>query len=329
MTLTVHAKPDTLGISMIAGADLSARLYRFGKYGAAGVVACSVAGEAAHLIIASKPDTAGLAVDGWTERKPIIECGGTVSAGDNLTTDSVGRAVTAVAGQVVNAIAMSDGVVGAFIPVFRPLALNTAGDGGYQAISASGAISPTAGRVDLSVDGTKAYTLADGVVGHEIDLFCVAGTNTPRGTVTIATVYGSQPTTHVFTNQGQRLKLRMTATGWAVVGKVRAGTFPVVVGTTVLTGVDLVAIYDLSVTGTVSSTTTKAIPDAQLDGEQIEVRCSTAASTPAGSIGFTGKSLAAAAHTSAGAIDATTDYFVARWNGSAFLELFTNGITFS
>ena len=205
-------------------------------------------------------------------------------------------------------------------------AIGVTGDGGYQAISASGAISPTAGRVNLSVDGTKAYTLADGVVGHEIDLFCVAGTNTPRGTVTIATVYGSQPTTHVFTNQGQRLKLRMTATGWAVVGKVRAGTFPVVVGTTVLTGVDLVAIYDLSVTGTVSSTTTKAIPDAQLDGEQIEVRCSTAASTPAGSIGFTGKSLAAAAHTSAGAIDATTDYFVGRWNGAAFLELFANGI---
>ena len=316
-------------ISLISGADLTGKTGYFGKQTSAGIVVCSVAGEAAHVIIASEPNASGKAVDGWADRVPKVLAGGTFARGANLTTNASGKAVEATAGQTVNAVANEAGVDGRYVSVLRPLAIGVTGDGGYQAISASGAISPTAGRVNLSVDGTKAYTLADGVVGHEIDLFCVAGTNTPRGTVTIATVYGSQPTTHVFTNQGQRLKLRMTATGWAVVGKVRAGTFPVVVGTTVLTGVDLVAIYDLSVTGTVSSTTTKAIPDAQLDGEQIEVRCSTAASTPAGSIGFTGKSLAAAAHTSAGAIDATTDYFVARWNGSAFLELFANGITFS
>lgn len=328
MTHVPPATLDCLPISLISGADLSAKQYRFGKMSSAAIVACSVAGEAAHCIIGNKPAAANLGLDGWSERKMLLELGGVVTAGDSLATDSVGRGVVATAGQVVNVIALSDGTSGCIIPVLRPLALNTAGDGGYAAISASGALAPTAGRIDLTVSGTKAYTLADGVVGHEIDILCVSAASSPLGTLTIATVFGSEPTTHIFTTAGQRLRLRMTATGWKVVAKTRVGSLTVVVGTDVLTGHDMVATYNLSITGTVSSTSTLGIPSAQVPGEDIWVRCTTAASTPNGSIAVTALTLAGAAATAL-AVNATTDYEHLTWNGSAYQEQHTNSATLS
>lgn len=327
MPLSLPASADAVQHNLYAGAALS-NPYRFGKYGSGGLVQCSVAGEAAFAVIASKTTASAQGVDGWIDGISILECGGTVTAGDNVTTDSVGRAVTATAGTVINGVALSDGTVGAYIKVGRPIAINTNGDGTYAAVSASGAISPNAGRVDLTVSGTKAYTLADGNVGHEMDILCVSAASTPLGTLTIATVFGSEPTTHVFTTAGQRLRLRMTATGWKVVAKTRAGSLTVVVGTDVLTGYDLVATYNLSITGTVSSTSTMGIPSAQVEGETIAIRCTTAASTPNGSIAITAKTLAGAAATAA-AVNATTDYELLRWDGSAYQELVTNSVTLS
>jgi hypothetical protein len=225
-------------------------------------------------------------------------------------------------------VALEAGADGRIVRVMRPLAIAVTGDGGYAAVSASGAIAPTAGRVDLTVSGTKAYTLADGNVGHEIDILCVSAASSPLGTLTIATVFGSESTTHVFTTAGQRLKLRMTATGWKVAAKTRTGSLTVVVGTDVLTGHDMVATYNLSITGTVTSDTTKAIPSGQVEGEAIWIRCTTAASTPNGSISITAKTLAGAAATAA-AVNATTDYEYLRWDGSAFQELITNSVTLS
>lgn len=327
MPLTLPATPDAVQRNFYAGAAIS-NVYRFGKYGSAGLIPCSVAGEAATAIIASKTTAAGQGVDGWTDGIGIVECGGTVTAGDNVTTDSVGRAVTAGAGDVINGKALSDGTVGGVIKVVRPSAINTNGDGTYAAVSASGAISPSAGRVDLSVSGTKAYTLADGNVGHEIDILCVSAASTPLGTLTIATVFGSESTTHVFTAAGQRLRLRMTSTGWKVVAKTRAGSLTVVVGTDALTGHDMVATYNLSITGTVSSTSAMGIPSAQVEGEHIAIRCTTAASTPNGSIAITAKTLAGATATAA-AVNATTDYALLRWDGSAFQELVSSSVTLS
>lgn len=317
---------DSSPVSLIAGADLSAKLYRFGKMSSSDVVACSVAGERADGVIGSAPTAAGQAVALYCERVMSVEYGGSVTKGDSLTTDSVGRAVTATTGQYVNGVALVTGTVGMIGEMLSPLA--AAVNAGYAAVSASGAIPPTAATVDLTVSGTKAYTLADGTVGHEIDILCVSAASTPLGTLTIATAFGSESTTHVFTTAGQRLKLRMTATGWKVVNKVRTGSLTVVVGTDVLTGHDMVATYNLSITGTVSSTSTMAIPAAQVEGEAIWIRCTTAASTPNGSIGITAKTLAGAAATAA-AVNATTDYEHLRWDGSAFQELITNSVTLS
>lgn len=318
---------DSSPVSLIAGSDLSAKLYYFGKINSSGYVAvCSVAGERADLVIGSKPTASGDGMDGWIERIVPVICGGTVAAGDSLTTDANGKAVTATSGQYTNGIALEAGSSGAVIKMLLPLA--SAVPAAYQALSASGAVTPTADVVLLTVSGTKAYTLADGNIGKRITIVCVSAASTPLGTLTIATTYNSQSTTHVFTAQDQRLTLLMTATGWKVVEKQRAGSLTVVVGTDVLTGYDMVATYNLSITGTVTSATTKGIPDAQLEGEFIAVRCTTAASTPNGSIAITGLTLGGVAGTAL-AVNATTDYELLRWNGSAYQELITNSVTLS
>jgi hypothetical protein len=54
-------------------------------------------------------------------------------------------------------------------------------------VSAAGAIDPNQLITYLSVDSTKAYTLADGTeIGQIVIVLCIAGTNTPNGTVTPA-----------------------------------------------------------------------------------------------------------------------------------------------
>lgn len=317
---------DSSPVSMIAGADLSARRYRFGKMSSSDVVACSVAGERADGVIDGIPNAAGKPLDFRIDRIMPIEYGGTVTKGDALTTDSVGRAVTAVAGQYVNGIALESGTVGMIGSMLAPLA--AAVNAAASAVSADGAIPPTADEVALSVSGTKAYTLADGVVGHVMRIVCVSAASTPLGTLTIATRFGSQPATHVFTAVGQALVLRMESTGWNVIGKTRAGSLTVVVGTDSLVGDDLVQTYNLSITGTVSSTGDNAIPAGQVPGERIWIRCTTAASTPNGSIAITAKTLAGAAATAL-AVNATGDYEALEWDGSAWQELITNSATLS
>lgn len=317
---------DTLPVSLTAAADLSAKLYYFGKMSSSGIALCSVAGERADGVIGSKPTAAGDALDLFIDRVLPVICGGSVAKGDPLATDANGKAVTATSGQYVNGIALEAGSAGAVIKMLRPLSVPA--NGGYQALSASGAVTPTADVVLLSVSGTKAYTLADGNVGKELEIICVAAASTPLGTLTIATTFNSESTTHVFTAVNQRLRLVMTATGWRVVAKTRAGALTVVVGTDVLTGYDMVATYNLSITGTVSSTTTKGIPNGQVEGEGIVIRCTTAASTPAGSISGAFTTLAGAAATAA-AVNATTDYEFLRWDGSSWQELITNSVTLS
>lgn len=308
-----------------AAADLSAKQYYWGKLTSSGPNVCTVAGERADFVIGNKP-TSGNAVDGWVERVPNVKLGGTVTKGDDVTTDATGLTVAATSGQYVNGRALESGVSGDVIAVLRPMCAPS--NALYQALSASGAATPTADVVLLTVSGTKAYTLADGAIGHSILFLCVSAASTPLGTLTIATTYNSESTTHVFTTQNQAIRLVMTATGWKVTEKRRIGSLTVVVGTDVLTGYDLVETYNLSITGTVSSTGTKAIPDGLVIGEIIQVRCTVAASTPAGSIDGTYKALAATATTHA-AVDATGDYIVAIWDGAAWLVLFSNSVTFS
>lgn len=317
-------------INATAGADLSAKLHRFGKRDTDGkIVVCSTLGERADGIIGSKPTAEDDGMDLFIDRLMPIRAGGAFDGGAKLTTDANGRAVLASTGHHVMAIATEPATTEdqevACTPVFG--SLPAASVSSIVAIAAPGAIPPTADYVLLSVDGTDAFTLAAGEEGHEITIDCIEATNTPIGTLTLAAAYGSEGLTHVFRAAGQKLKFVMTSTGWKLIEKKRAGSMTVVVGTTVLTGEDLVATYNLSVTGTVSSTTTKAIPDGMVEGEEIDVQVTTAATSPDGEIGIVAVDADAAPFTLIDTIDGTTGHNAHfRWNGAAWRNTSINGV---
>ncbi|MBP9862674.1 MAG: hypothetical protein KBD62_32270 [Kofleriaceae bacterium] len=206
-----------------------------------------------------------------------------------------------------------------------------------EAISAAGALTPAVPLTELTVSGTKAYTLAAPTslpVGFRKRIRCVSAASTPAGTLTItdpdATAGFVCSATFFFDAVGQEIELEVTSgTKWRAVRVVRAGSSGVdgvVVGTTVLTGKNLWAAYYLSVTGTATSTTTKSIPDGSAPGEIIQIGCSTAATIPSGTITMTGTTTLGATGTKTlGTFNATTVWASLRWTGVAWLQ--TGGVT--
>lgn len=197
-----------------------------------------------------------------------------------------------------------------------------------ESVSASGAISTTVRNTELAVSGTAAYTLADGpagIAGRVKVITCVSAASTPLGTLTITspdTTTGFVcPSTFLFTTAGQSLTLMWTGTKWRCIAKQRAGVTALVVGTTVTTGIANMTHLDLSVTGTVSSTTAanRGIPNGAAVGELLAITVSTAASTPAGTIqGVFQTKAGANTGTSLATFGAVTDQAVLEWNGSAW-----------
>jgi hypothetical protein len=214
---------------------------------------------------------------------------------------------------------------------------------GVDSVSAAGALSLTSYITELTVSGTKAYTLAAPTqIGQKKRIVCVSAASTPLGTVTIAspdTTAGFVcSSTFTFTDVGQAIEL--TATSgllWRATRVQRAGgaADAVVVGTTVLTGLNLWLRYCLSVTGTVSSTGTKALPNGSCVGERCIVTNSTAASIPVGSIDGTFVGMINEAYTHLGAIGVVAsstvvgDCAVLEWTGSAWSVIYQNGCTLS
>ncbi len=179
----------------------------------------------------------------------------------------------------------------------------------------------------VSVTGTVAFTLADGTIEGQVkEVECTVAATTPLGTLTIATPFTGESATHVFTAVCQKLTLVWRAAGWHMLAKNRAGRQAVVVGTTVLTGYDMAAAYDLSVDGTVHSTTTKGIPNGTVPGEKIHIDVLTAANTATGDIAITAKTTVGVAATNWGSTGtslgsagtATTAAFCGYWDGSAW-----------
>ena len=206
--------------------------------------------------------------------------------------------------------------------------------GNFETVSAAGNINLAVYESKLTVSGTMAFTLPDGTVaGQRKRVTCESGASTPKATLTVttpdATTGYACASSFVFDTAGQSVEFTWTGTAWRATDVKRAGGTAdnVVVGTTVLTGLNLWAIYACSVTATVNSTGTKALPDGSCVGEVCLVGCSTAASTPVGSLDFTGVTSAAAAATHLQAIGATTDYVSLQWTGTAWLPLVASGIT--
>jgi hypothetical protein len=214
---------------------------------------------------------------------------------------------------------------------------------GVDSMSASGAVDLTKYHTELTVSGTKAYTLAAPVTaGDRKKITCVAATATPLGTLTISspdtTTGFACSSVFVFTDVGQSIELVATAgLLWRATRIIRQGgaADAVVVGTTVLTGLNLWLRYCCSVTGTVNSTTTKGLPNGSAVGERCIVTCSTAALTPIGSIDgvFTGMINEAYTHLGAIGVVATAsvvgDCAILEWTGTAWAVMFQNGCTLS
>lgn len=172
-------------------------------------------------------------------------------------------------------------------------------------------------RTRLKVSGTMTCTLPNGLYeGQKKLVICESGASTPAMTMTVTTADSTTgyvtSGTVFYDTPGQGIEYIWTTppggtAAWRAHRVWRAGQLAVVVGTTVLTGMVLHQIYALSVTGTVSSTTTKGIPNGQVAGEQIHIVTPTAASIPVGNISITGTTVATGvAATSLAGINATT-----------------------
>ena len=212
-----------------------------------------------------------------------------------------------------------------------------------DSVSAAGALSLNTYTTELTVSGTKAYTLAAPTYAGQRKLIrCVSAASSPLGTVTVSSPDDTTgfvcSSAFTFTDVGQAIELQATsALKWRAVRVLRAGgaVDAVVVGTTVLTGLNLWIRYCLSVTATVSSTGTKALPNGSAVGERCIVTCSTAASTPVGSIDgvFTGMINEAYTHLGAiGVVASATvvgDCAVLEWTGSSWSVIYQNGCTLS
>jgi len=207
-----------------------------------------------------------------------------------------------------------------------------------DAVSASGALSLTRRNTELTVSGTKAYTLAAPTyVNQRKTIRCVSAASTPAGTLTVSSpddVAGFIcPATFFFDVAGQDITLEATAAlKWRCIKITRKGgaVDNVVVGTTAITN-KMWRTYALSVTGTVEST----LPNGSCVGEQIQVINTTAASTPIGSLAGTFKGALAAAYThlgTFGVVASTTvvgDMALLEWDGSAWVVLWQAGTTLS
>lgn len=203
-------------------------------------------------------------------------------------------------------------------------------------VSASGAVSITTPVTYLTVSGTKAYTLADGptgIAGMRKRIECVSAASTPLGTLTIASPETTSglacSSTFLFDTVGQAIELQWTGTKWRATRVQRAGGTAnnVVVGTTVLTGINLWANYYLSVTGTVSSTVAanRGLPNGSAVGEIVSISCTTAASTPNGTFEMVRAlpSTGAVGTGNLNTINATTAVASFFWRGDAWVLIHT------
>jgi hypothetical protein len=162
----------------------------------------------------------------------------------------------------------------------------------------SGALSATMPVSYLSVTGSQAYTLPNGMTkGQRKLIYCTVAATIPAGTLTITTpsaVTGFVlSSTFFFDTVGQGLELYWDGVAWNGLRVLRAGGAAnnVVVGTTTINTSpvkNLWKTYNLSITGSQASSTTKGIPDGNAPGEIICVYVTNAASIPSGTITLSG-----------------------------------------
>lgn len=194
-----------------------------------------------------------------------------------------------------------------------------------DAVSAAGACSLTREVTELSVDGTKAYTLAAPTRPNLRKVIrCVAATNTPAGTLTVTspdTVTGFVCAASFFFDAvGQEITLVATAgLKWRCIQKKRVGSKTLVIGTTDTTGIcNMSFLIRTSTDGTKASLTTKGVPDGSAIGERIQITEITATNTPHGDLAGTFLDHAGAAKTALDDFTVIKDGGTFVWTGAAW-----------
>lgn len=120
---------------------------------------------------------------------PKVVYGGSVTAGDSLKVNSAAKFVTATAAEVAAGYSVAVAIkTGSTNERHRVV---WTGRGGVATTTAetiaSGAASILTSVTWIQIDGTKAYTLADGLYdGQQKWIIAITATNTPAGTVTPA-----------------------------------------------------------------------------------------------------------------------------------------------
>ncbi len=218
----------------------------------------------------------------------------------------------------------SQDMINHFLPGQRAMQdILVSADSNIQTVT-SGALSLTIPQTNLSVTGTQAFTLAAPTTpGQRKKVVCSVAATTPAGTLTVSSPDDSTgfvcPATFFFDTVGQTLEFEATnALKWRCINKIRVGSKTLVVGTTVTTGICDMSHISLSITGTVSSTTTMALPNGAAVGEIVSINVSTAASIPSGTLGGTYLSKTNAAATGLAAFTLITDNVTLQWSGAAW-----------
>lgn len=100
---------------------------------------------------------------------------------------------------------------GGFVAGFIPDAAPTT--------SASGAISVASYLTFITIDGTKAYSIAAGTaVGQLKKIMCTAAINTPAGTLTITDFVSAGTDSVLFSALGDTLDLMWNGSAWRILG---------------------------------------------------------------------------------------------------------------
>ena len=313
-------------LSIAASADLSASVWCGVTVDANGRLALPAANGQIIGVLQNKPTAlkkiGKVRIPGMGSC--VAKAGGTVTAGDALKVDATGAFITASAGDVSNGykvgVALESAVANDDFEIVLSPASGTVAVSGDETVT-SGALVASKSWHHLSTTGAVAYTLPDGLYAGQVTYIDeITAAASPAGTLTITTPYSTEPATHVFRGKKALLGLVWLATGWHVFKKIRSGSLTLVIGTTLTAGEDMVSTYNASVTGTVTSATTKAIPDPMLAGEMIRVGCTVAAAIPVGDLDGTFIDVNGAAGTHL-AINATTDNAVFISDGANWVNV--------
>lgn len=131
-------------INLVTAADLSAKQFYLCKTNSSGLAAlASSAGQDVTGVIYDNGGTSGRVIPVANGGSVMVIYGGTVTAGDKLTTDANGKAVTAAGSRVDSTVSSAtDPLIGPFI-FGEALVSGVAGDIGVVAFDKQGAAPTT------------------------------------------------------------------------------------------------------------------------------------------------------------------------------------------